>query len=221
MHGNVKENTIACYTKYGQISDHNQIDREVLHLEVPDAIRVSESVIPFEEVSCFENFMVTVGGSIINAEISKHHLIKYYELCRSQNSFLHEHILEPLNSNLVAGVISETVNLSDVIRAGKITTSECDFLTWDKTLQASEILDMNVGFLRARLDKLASLASKSKLNREAILARDQAVKDLITLEAKFLRAKEVINRLHLEIETLNTSSENLEAMFKEVAKAPW
>ncbi|KAM5549254.1 hypothetical protein ABKV19_000595 [Rosa sericea] len=222
LHENVqKENTTAYNTKSGPISNQYQIDSEVLYSEVLDGIRVSESVIPFKEVSCIENFKVTVSGSIINAEISEHHLIKYYELCRSQNSFLHELILERLNSNLVAGIISETVNLSDAIRACKITTSECDFSTWDKTLQASEMLGMNVGFLRARLDQLASLASKSKLCKEARLARDQAVKDMITLEAKLVRAREVINRLNFEIESLNTSSKKLEAMFKEVAKAPW
>ncbi|XP_024165854.1 B3 domain-containing protein Os01g0234100 isoform X2 [Rosa chinensis] len=222
LHENVqKENTTACNTMSGPISNQYQIDSEVLYSEVLDGIRLSESVIPFKEVSCIENFKVTVSGSIINAEISEHHLIKYYELCRSQNSFLHEHILERLNSSLVAGIISETVNLSDAIRACKITTSECDFWTWDRTLQASEMLGMNVGFLRARLDQLASLASKSKLCKEARLARDQAVKDMITLEAKLVRAREVINRLNFEIESLNTSSKKLEAMFKEVAKAPW
>lgn len=220
-HENVqKENTIACNTKFGPISDHSENDSEDLDSEVLDGIRVSESVIPFKEVSCIKNFNITVSGLIINAEISKHHLTKYYELCRSQNSFLHDH-LEGLNCKLVVGIISETINIADAIRACKITTSEYKLSTWSKTLEASEMLGMNVGFLRARLEQLASLASESKLCKEAIFARDQAVKDMRTLEAKHLKAKEIINRLDFEIATLNRSSKKLEAMFKEVAKAPW
>lgn len=219
-HENVqKENTIACNTKFGPISDQSENDSEDLDSEVLDGIiMVSESV--FKEACCIKNFNIKVSGLIINAEISKHHLTKYYELCCSQNSYLHDH-LEGLNCKLVAGIISETINIADAIRACKISTSECNFSTWSKTLEASEMLGMNVGFLRARLEQLASLASESKLCKEAIFARDQAVKDMRTLEAKLLKSKEIINRLDFEIVTLNTSSKKLEAMFKEVAKAPW
>lgn len=221
LHENVqKESTIACNTKFGPISDQSENDSEDLDSEVLDGIMVSESVIPFNEVRCIKNFNITVSGLIINAEISKHHLTKYYELCCSQNSFLHDQLVG-LNCKLVAGIISETINIADAIRACKISTSECNFSTWSKTLEASEMLGMNVGFLRARLEQLASLASESKLCIEAIFARDQAVKDMRTLEAKLLKAKEIINRLDFEIVTLNTRSKKLEAMFKEVAKAPW
>lgn len=94
-----------------------------------DGIRLAESVIPFKEVTGMENFDVIINGLVLNSEFSKYHLTKYYELCRSQNSYLHEHILECLNFKLVAGIISETINISDAIRACKITTSESDFST--------------------------------------------------------------------------------------------
>lgn len=211
-----KENTIACNTSCGPILDQSGNESEDFGSEVLDGIRLSESVVPFKEVKCMENFDVIINGLILNSEFSKYHLTKYYELCCSQNLFLHEHILEGLNFKLVAGIISETINISDAIRACKITTSECDFSTWDKTLQASEMLGMNVDFLRTRLNKLASLASESKRCKDARLDGDQA-----EVVIKLLGEKENTNRFDSEIETHNLCPERLEAMFREVAKAPW
>lgn len=211
-----KENTRACNTSCGPIFDQSGNESENFGSEVLDGIRLSESVVPFKEVKCMENFDVDINGLILNSEFSKYHLTKYYELCCSQNLFLHEHILEGLNFKLVAGIISETINISDAIRACKITTSECDFSTWDKTLQASEMLGMNVGFLRTRLNKLASLASESKRCKDARLDEDQA-----EVVIKLLGEKENTNRLDSEIETHNVCPERLEAMFREVAQAPW
>ncbi|KAM5549256.1 B3 domain-containing protein Os01g0234100-like [Rosa sericea] len=209
-----KKNTIACNTSLAPMSDHSGNDGEDFGSEVLDGIRLAESVIPFKEVKGMENFDVIINGLVLNSEFSKYHLTKYYELCCSQSSFLHKHILEGLNFKLVAGIISETINISDAIRACKITTSECDFLTWDKTLQASETLGMNVGFLRTRLNKLASLASESKRYSNLEGGRAEA-------EVKLLGEKETTTWLDSEVETHNLLSERLKAMFEEVARAPW
>ncbi|XP_050365147.1 B3 domain-containing protein Os01g0234100-like [Argentina anserina] len=175
--------------------------------EVLDGIRLAESVIPFNEVKSMENFDVIINGLVLNSEFSKYHLTKYYELCCSQNSFLHETILEFLNFKLVAGIISETINISDAIRASKITTSDHDFSTWDKTLQACEMLGIKVGFLRTRLHKLASLALESK--QFSNLEGDRAEARL-----KLSGEKETTSCHDSEIE-------RLEAMFQEVARAAW
>ncbi|CAL2279052.1 unnamed protein product [Prunus armeniaca] len=216
-----EDNAIALNTKSCPISDHSESESGDVGFEVLDGLRLSESVVTFEEVKCMDDFNVLVNGLIINSEFSKYILNKYYELCCSQNSFLHEHLLEGLNCKLVAGVISETVNIADAIRACNITTPEGNFSTWDQTLKAFQGLGMNIGFLLARLDQLVSLASKSKRFKEARLEKDQAEEEMRSLEAKLLEVKEAVSRLESEIETLNTSSENLELMFQEVAKASW
>ncbi|CAB4290460.1 unnamed protein product [Prunus armeniaca] len=216
-----EDNAIAFNTKSCPISDHSESESGDVGFEVLDGLRLSESVVTFEEVKCMDDFNVLVNGLIINSEFSKYILNKYYELCCSQNSFLHEHLLEGLNCKLVAGVISETVNIADAIRACNFTTPEGNFSTWDQTLKAFQGLGMNIGFLLARLDQLVSLASKSKRFKEARLEKDQAEEEMRSLEAKLLEVKEAVSRLESEIETLNTSSENLELTFQEVAKASW
>ncbi|XP_021832666.1 B3 domain-containing protein Os01g0234100-like isoform X1 [Prunus avium] len=218
---NSEDNAIAFITKSCPISDQSESESGDVGFEVLDGLRLSESAVTFEEVKCMDDFNILVNGLIINSEFSKYILNKYYELCCSQNSFLHEHLLEGLNCKLVAGVISETVNIADAIRACDITTPEGNFSTWDQTLKAFQGLGMNIGFLLARLDQLVSLASKSKRFKEARLEKDQAEEEMRSLEAKLLEVKEAVNRLESEIETLNTSSENLGVMFQDVAKASW
>ncbi|CAL8176501.1 unnamed protein product [Prunus armeniaca] len=164
-----EDHAIAFNTKSRPLSDQSENDSEDLGFEVLDGLRLSESVVPFKEMYRMDNFNVLVNGLNINSEFSKYVLNKYYELCCSQNSFLHEHLLEGLNCKLIVGVISETINIADAIRPCKITNSEGYFSTWNKTLIAFEGLGMNVGFLRARLDQLAILASKSKRFKEARL----------------------------------------------------
>ncbi|KAJ6692546.1 B3 DOMAIN-CONTAINING PROTEIN [Salix purpurea] len=161
----------------------------------------------------------TTGG--IRFELSKHLQTKYYELCCCQNSFLHEHLLDGLNCKLVVGMLSETINIADAIRASKLITSLENLAIWEKTLKAFEGLGMNVGFLLARLGQLMHLSDKSKRYEEATLERVNAKEEMAALEAKLLEVKDTINRLGVEIEKLVAGSENLEPKFQEVAKAPW
>ncbi|KAF3435388.1 hypothetical protein FNV43_RR22477 [Rhamnella rubrinervis] len=176
--------------------DHSDNDSEGNNSEVLDGIRLSESDVRFQEVRGLEDFNILVNGLIIDSEFSKYLKTKYYELCCSQQTFLHEGLLEGLNCKLAAGIISETINIADAIRASKITTSEANFTTWNKTLKAFETMGMNVSFLHARLGQLLNLASKSNRYRE---------------ELRTLVAKATMNRLDTEIELI----------FQEVASAPW
>ncbi|XP_062023923.1 B3 domain-containing protein Os01g0234100-like isoform X2 [Rosa rugosa] len=215
-------NTIACNTKSSPIADLSENDTGGLGSEVFDGIGLAESVIPFKEVSSLENFNIIVDGFIINSEFPKPVLAKYYDLCCSQNAYLHERLLDGLNWQLITGAISEITTIAEGIRTCKASTLECNFPTWNKTLQAFEVFGMNVGFLRTRLDKLASLASESKRGKEARHEREQAEVEMRTLEAKLLEVKRTISRLlEVETETQNVSSEKLEDMLQQVAKAPW
>lgn len=189
--------------------------------EVLGGIRFLESTINFQEVTSVENFNILVNGLIIDSEFSKHIKTKYYELCCSQKMFLHEHLLEGLNCKLVAGMISEIINIADAIRASRITTPTDSFVVWHKTLKAFEAMGMNIGFLLVRLDKLINLASKSQKCKEVRLERDRAEEEKKALEAKLVEVKETIYRLDVKIETQDLNFERLEAVFQGLAHSPW
>lgn len=212
MENDNKDIQISYHNPEAEILDQSDNDNKNIEIsEVLDGIRLSDSGVSFQQVRSFEDFNVVVNGLVIDSEISKYLKAKYYELCSSQKTFLHEHLLQGLNCKLAAGIILETINIADAIRASKITTSKDDYATWDKTLKCFEALGMKVSFLRARLDQLLNIASKTKRYREAKLERDRAEEELRNLEAKLLVAKKTLNRLDTEIEFV----------FREVASAPW
>ncbi|KAF9667654.1 hypothetical protein SADUNF_Sadunf15G0046200 [Salix dunnii] len=200
---------------------NSENESEDLGFEITDGIRMSESVVDFKEVKSFEDFDILVNGLVINCELSKRLQIKYYELCCSQKSFLHEHLLDGLNCKLVAGMLAETIKIADAIRASKLTTSRNDFTTWENTLKSFHCLGMNVGFLLARLGRLVTLSDKSKRVKVATLERVNAEMERRSLEAKLLEVKETMNRLDFEIETLEMNSENLGRVFEKMATALW
>ncbi|KAI4298447.1 hypothetical protein L6164_032004 [Bauhinia variegata] len=215
-----KGNQMICGARVSQ-SDQPENTSEDFGSEVFDGIKLSESAISFQEVTSIENFSIHVDGLVIDSELNKYLKTKYYELCSSQRSFLHDHLLEGLNCKLAAGIISETINIADAIRASKITTSPDSFAIWDQTLKAFETMGMNVSFLRARLNQLLSLALKSKRYKEIRLERDHAEEEKKTLEAKLVEVKMTIDRIDAEIETQNMKSEKLEVMFQKLVNAPW
>ncbi|KAM6558155.1 hypothetical protein CsatA_027394 [Cannabis sativa] len=203
-------------------SEQSDKDTEVLGPEALDGIRLSdESAVSFDQVKHLDDFNILVNGLIINSELPKYLLAKYYELCCSQKAFLHENILEGLNCKLVAGVISETINIADAIRASKISSSVNDFTTWEKTLKAFEGLGMNVEFLCYRLEQLVSLASKSKRYEKVKVEHKDAKEELRNLEAKMLVVKDRLSHLETEFEAVGVNFQDLQLMFKEVASAPW
>ncbi|KAJ0076915.1 hypothetical protein Patl1_36154 [Pistacia atlantica] len=102
---------------------------------------------------------------------------------------------------LAAGMISETINIADAIRASKITTSE--------------------SFLQTRLDQLMNLASEPKRSKQARLERAEAEEEKRILEMKLLEVRETIKKLDAKIETLGVNTDSLQVKFQEVATAPW
>ena len=183
---------------------------------------MSESAsIDFEEVKSFEDFDIIANGLVINSELSMPLQSKYYELCCSQKSFLHDHILEGLNCKLVAGIIVQIITIADGLRDPKLATVQEKFGAWEKILKSFQGLGMNVDFLLARLEQLMDISSKSKRHKNATFERARAEEETRTLEARLLEAKKTGNRLDVEIQKLGPSTGNLELKFQEMAKAPW
>nr|XP_009778966.1 PREDICTED: B3 domain-containing protein Os01g0234100-like [Nicotiana sylvestris] len=186
------------------------------------SIRFSESRLEFKDVNDFSGFNILVDGLIIDAEIPAHIRTKYYDLCCTQKSFLHDHLLGGLNCKLAAGMITETVNIADAIRASKISIPRDYLDTWDNTLKGFECLGMKVGFLRARLSKLISMSCDSDnilVAKRVELA--EAKEEIRNLEEKVLKVKQVIKKLDSEIEALAVKDTSFELKFKAVAAAPW
>ncbi|WOH13850.1 hypothetical protein DCAR_0933361 [Daucus carota subsp. sativus] len=169
---------------------------------------IAHSVTDFKDVKDFENFSITVDRIILDNQIPHDRREKYYELCCSQNSYLHDQLIdEKLSLHLVVGIILETVSISDAINSSK-PGSYKDLKAWDNTLKSFEILGMKVGFLRAKIDKLLTLSSESEdaLQRK-IVEKAKAKEELKALEIRRSSLKEVIENLAHEIEAIKIKAQ--------------
>lgn len=188
-----------------------------------DGIKSLASVIDFKEIKSIDNFIIIVNGSRIDSELSDYHRSKYYELCCSQNSFLHDNLLESISSKLAAEMITQIVNIAEAIRACKISTSQADYTLWDKTLKGFELLGMNVGFLRAKLNRLntLSLELQQGVDMERSKEQDHMKEEKKSLERKLVKLTEAMRKLDTEIETLKENAEKYELIFQEEVTAAW
>ncbi|KAK4847527.1 hypothetical protein QYF36_002964 [Acer negundo] len=203
-------------------SDYSENESRPFGSEALDRIILSESTVDFKDVKSIEDFKIVVNGLVINSTLSKHLLSRYYELCCTQSSFLHDGLLGNLNYKLVVGMIAEIIDIADAIRASSITTSQSDFATWENTLKAFQMMGMKVGFLQARLEQLVNFTLKSERSRtDRLIERARADEARRILEGKLLEVRQAINRLDSEIETLEGNAIRLAVMFQEVARAPW
>ncbi|CAI0457055.1 unnamed protein product [Linum tenue] len=198
--------------------------------DVLDGIRMSSaSAVDFQQVKSFDDFDIIVNGLVINSELSKHLQLKYYELCSSQKLFLHEQILNGLNCKLIAGVIAETINIADAIRASKFNgggndndQQKEDFVTWESTLLAFQKLGMNVEFILTRLRQLMRLCDNANRCKRLKTERVEVGKEVKVLEAKLEESVRRMRRIDEEIEKLEIDDvEDVEVNFRELAKAPW
>ncbi|KAM5549240.1 B3 domain-containing protein Os01g0234100-like [Rosa sericea] len=180
----------------------------------------------FGDVENTEDFTILVNGVSINSCLSGEIRNRYYDLCCSQRSFLHNHLLESINGKLAAEIITETINIANAIRACRLSTPHGAYVLWEKTLDAFEILGMNVGFLRARLKRLLSLSFRTKQalirkSKEAKLEQARAKDKVITLESKYWKWKERMVSADAKVEALKEVAERRELFFQEEAVAPW
>ncbi|GFZ18756.1 hypothetical protein Acr_27g0004950 [Actinidia rufa] len=121
-------------------------DCEEVHLEVPAGPRLSGSAVRFRDVKSFTDFNILVDGLCIDSELPEHIRVKYYARAAAllqQNTLIHARLFRGLNSKLVAGIVCETVNIADAIRACKLTTSRDEYLIWEKTLKSFELMGMS------------------------------------------------------------------------------
>ncbi|KAF5727246.1 B3 domain-containing protein [Tripterygium wilfordii] len=210
--------------------DENFQKSSMMAFDLNNALEVilpSESVDDSREVKSFENFHILVNGLSIDSELSDYHRMKFRELCIAQNSFLHEHLLKSISCKMAAEMITEIVNITEAIRASSLSTPQDDYETWEQTLEGFQHLGLNVRLLRLRLNRLASLALKSKeamesdTCRNVRLERTRVQGEMQTVELNLLKSKEKKRRLDAEIEALRANVERNELLFQGMVNAPW
>uniref|UniRef100_A0A2P2PKG3 Uncharacterized protein MANES_13G127300 n=1 Tax=Rhizophora mucronata TaxID=61149 RepID=A0A2P2PKG3_RHIMU len=210
----------------GPPAEQSENDSEDVGSEVLEGFKLSQAV-QFSDIQSLEDFNILVDGLLLDSELSENVKNKYYQLCCSQGAFLHEKLIRGINFKLIAGIISETVNIADAIRACNLTTSRDEFAIWDKTLEGCELFGMNVGFLRSRLSRLVGLAYDSEgvtKTRRYIQARNEQVRtseEIRDLEAKLLDLKAAYERFSADINSLKSKAESHELKFQEEVLAPW
>lgn len=59
-----------------------------------------------------------------------------------------------MNHILVGGIIIETVTIADALRQCPLTISKDEFSIWNNTLNALELLGMNIRFLHEKMKNL-------------------------------------------------------------------
>ncbi|OAY45674.1 hypothetical protein MANES_07G082100v8 [Manihot esculenta] len=208
------------------IATKTENDTEDHSLKTSEVVTSSGSAVDFKDVGSIESFSILINGLALESELSYQQRTKYYELCCSQGSFLHDNLLKSINYKLAAEIIIETVNISEAIKASNLTSSLADFAVWDKTLKGFELLGMSVGFLRSRLSRLMNLAAESEQAvesecREYRLEQARIDDEMRSLESKLMELKEERERLDAEIEALKVNAERHERMFQEAVNAPW
>ncbi|XP_059639679.1 B3 domain-containing protein Os01g0234100-like [Cornus florida] len=208
--------------------EQSENDSDVIASEVLVGSKFSGSSVAFGGIRSFEDFKIIVNRLFIDSELPEHIWTKYYELCCSKNSFLHDNLLQDLSCTLITCIISQTVNIADAIRCCKlITTSRDQFANWEKTLKSFELVGMNVRFLRARLHRLQTLASesedvlKAKGYIKAKTQRVQAEKRIRDLEAKLVQLKKESEKIDADIETFESKAESYKLEFQKEVDTPW
>nr|GEY56750.1 hypothetical protein [Tanacetum cinerariifolium] len=78
---------------------------------VSEGLAFSESVIEFKDINGVDDFSVVVDNLVIDSEIPKHFLIKYYDLCLSQMTYLHENLLKGMKVGFLRARISKLKGL--------------------------------------------------------------------------------------------------------------
>jgi len=211
-------------TKPKQYTERYEIDSDEALSEIFEGFKMPE----FKELKGFENFRIIVDGRPIEEELSIEVRNKYYKLCHSQQVFLHDNLIKGLHYKLIAGIISEIVNIADAIKVSVISTPRVEFSSWDKTLLAFEHLGMNVEFLRVRLRRLVSIAYEtgdaSEIRRYMAYRTEQhgQVEDEIkNMETKLEELKEACSGFTSYLESLKSKAEKHEHKFQKEVAANW
>ncbi|XP_044442484.1 B3 domain-containing protein Os01g0234100-like [Triticum aestivum] len=172
-----------------------------------DGIGSSEPGTDFNVVKSFRSFKVIVGGSAIDdKQLPTETRRAYHGLCHDRKSLLHGRLQKNLEPLLAAGVIIETVRIAKGIRASAASPSREDLTRWKKDLESFEMMGMDVGFMRERVNSLLTLLKKADHLHEgydaAKLERARATEGLRALESKLSSIKNALKEIDVELQEM-------------------
>ncbi|KAI3912519.1 hypothetical protein MKW98_020981 [Papaver atlanticum] len=168
-----------------------------------------------------DSFTIVVDGMLIDTEISEDVRTKYYELCCSQKSCLHKHLIEGLNRRIIAEIISEIVKIVDAIRSNsKLSTPKDKFKAWEKSLKSCKHMGMNVDFLLSRVGILLQQASAFDYNG-TVMEENRLEKEIAARQVKILELRNDWVRLERQLKNLKSNREKHESAFQSIVNSPW
>ncbi|XBJ22646.1 hypothetical protein VPH35_001004 [Triticum aestivum] len=182
----------------------------------------------FDAVKTFRAFKMVIDSSVIDRKLVPDRLLwTYYKLCGDRKAFLHRRLPKHINLTLAAGVIVETASIAEGIRSYPSSCSSCeDLAAWKKTLESFELLGMDVGFIRKRLDELLFLLDARSSDdhlpegyEEVKLERARAAEKVKALESKMASLKDALKDMDMEMEEIAEKRRG-HAMLQ-LAAAPW
>ena len=185
---------------------------------------------PSPDTGDFINFKIVVGdGSVVGRRMLPDDLRRtYYCLCQDRKALLHRHLLKQISPTLAAGMIVETANIADGIRASS-TASHEHLASWKKTLESFEHLGMDVAFMRERVDDLLGLlgAPSSTMEEpegyeEMKLERARAEKKVKALESRLSELNDSLKEMDVMMEMVEASArKKKDQAVRKLATAPW
>ncbi|KAI3957618.1 hypothetical protein MKW92_027782 [Papaver armeniacum] len=195
--------------------------------EASEGVKLSEPIVGIQNFTNLESFAIEVNGMLRDSKIPDDVQSKYYELCRSQNAYLHKHIVEGLNCNILAEIFCDTVNIADAIRSSNLSTTMGEFEAWEKTLKFYKNSGMNVDFLLSRVRTHMQIAlafdyNGAVMEEKRLEEEITALKEEITAgEAKILQLRNDSEMLERELTTLKGDREEHESAFQRMLYSPW
>ncbi|XP_076901212.1 B3 domain-containing protein Os01g0234100-like [Bidens hawaiensis] len=183
-----------------------------------------EPNISLKVVKTFKDFHIIVKKQCIDSELSKEIRMSYYNLCVGKNEILHDGVREGLYNKLVAGVIGETVNIANMLRNCKLTTTKEEFDAWDSSLESFELIGMKVRFLRDRIRALTNLAFESEDAKRYVEAKEEHnrnANEIKILEARLVELYESNRKIGGVVDGLKEKVEGYEIEFQKKVDAPW
>uniref|UniRef100_A0ACD5UME8 Uncharacterized protein n=1 Tax=Avena sativa TaxID=4498 RepID=A0ACD5UME8_AVESA len=196
---------------------HNKLDSEEAD---DDGLRSPDPDTDFSAVKSFRDFNIVLDGLDIEPKLFPDRLRRmYYQLCCARKAFLHRHLLKHISPGLAAGLIVETANIAEGIRASHASSSSHEDLSaWKTILQSLELAGMDVAFLRKRVDDL-HVAAEEKLER------DHAEEKMRALTLKMSSLNDALKDLCMEaeemVEWIAKQKRKEEQAMRELATAPW
>ena len=169
-----------------------------------------------------------VNGLCVDHELPDNIRSDYYRLCFQEKEFLHNGIPEHHCSELVVGMICETVNISLEIKNCTLTTTTKEELDrWDNILEALELWGMKVKFLRNKIHIRRTFMFDSEAAVD-IRNYTEAANELKLIEDEIPRVASEIEKLEQiarkcegNVCSFKQKAEIYKNMLQELVDAPW